>query len=392
MAPISGRLPAPCFFFYICVMTEDFDNYGLDLHCCMILDEYRTALPVFRKIREVVTVALGKAIDDNGIYVTALESRIKQEASLAGKLELKGSKYGSLSDITDIFGARVITFYADEVDKIAALADKIFDVDWANSIDKRKMHELSSFGYNSLHYVCRIPKSLYEDPEMPQINEFRFELQMRTALQHVWANMYHDTGYKSGVEVPSDYLRNLNRLAGMLELADEQFSSIRTNINNYRRLVHQLVSSGRFDEVPLDGDTFGSYLKLKPFDKLNKRIAAINQAEIHPSSSMHYIKALKALGFKTLGDVETLVKDYSDDAYILACFEIGNTDIDIISETVAIQDLLVVHILENGGGRRGLIFLFDTLDGPSDYNEARADRIMAMAAQLPFMNNKYNGK
>ncbi len=369
-------------------MQQNIEKYGLDLHCSMILEEYREKLPVFEKIKEIVTGVLSKALSENGIYITALESRIKAEESLAGKLELKGAKYKTLESITDIFGARVITFYTDDVDKIAAMADKIFDIDWENSVDKRKMHELNSFGYNSLHYICRIPKDLYCDPQMPEINGFRFELQMRTALQHVWANMYHDTGYKSGVEVPADYLRNLNRLAGMLELADEQFSTIRTEINNYRRQVQQLVSGGRFDEVPLDGDTFNSYLKLKPFDKLNRRIAAINQAEIHPASSVHYLKVLKTLGFKTLGDIAALIRDYSDDAYQLATYEIGNTDIDIISETIAIQDLLVVHILENGGGQRGLTYMFDTLNGPSDYNKARAERIVETARQLSFMNKQ----
>lgn len=367
-------------------MFENIEQYGLDPHCTMILEEYRESVPVFEKIKEIAVDAINRAISENGIYITAVESRIKAEQSLVGKLELKGVKYMNLSDITDIFGMRVITFYTDEVDKIAAMADRLFDIDWANSVDKRKMHELNSFGYNSLHYICRIPQSLYFDPQMPQVNEFRFELQMRTALQHVWANIHHDTGYKSGVEIPYDYLRNLSRLAGMLELADEQFSQIRTGINDYRRQVQQLVSSGKFEEVPLDGDTFGSYLKIKPFAKLNKRIAAINQAEVHHASCVHYIVVLKALGFKTLGDVEQLIRDYSDDAYKLATYELGNTDIDIISETVAIQDLLIVYILENGGGERGLIYMFDSLNGPSDYNVRRAKRIVDTAAQLPFMN------
>lgn len=367
-------------------MSDDLEKYGLGLKETMILEDYRLMLPTLHRMEEVVAATLRENIAKSGLYITALETRIKTEESLAGKLELKGSKYATLEDITDILGARIITFFTDEVDKISAMVDRIFDVDWQNSVDKRKMHELDSFGYNSLHFICRIPESLFHDDEFPQLNSIRFEIQIRTALQHVWATMYHDTGYKSGVEVPKEHLRNLNRLAGMLELADEQFSAIRTSINDYRRQVQGLVSDGRFDEVPLNGDTFRSYLELKPFDKLNRKIAAINQAEVHQVSAIRYLAALKSLGFNTLGDIQNLIKDYSEDAYQLAIFQIGNTDIDIISSDVAIQNLLEVYILVNGGGEMGLVRLFDLINGESSYNRQRAERVLSQARQLSFMN------
>lgn len=369
-------------------MAQNADTYGLDVHCTMILEEYREMKPVFEKMCSIVRMTLDDAISSGGLYVTAVESRVKEEKSLVGKLEMKGSKYASLADITDILGLRVITFFSDEVDKISAMVDRLFDVDWDNSVDKRKMHELDSFGYNSLHYICRIPESLYHDPEHPEINSYRFEIQMRTALQHVWATMYHDTGYKSGVEVPVEYLRNLNRLAGMLELADEQFSIIRTDINAYRHKVQSLVASGNFKEVPLNGDTFKSYLQLKPFDKLVHRIAAINQAEVHEVSVAPYLPVLKEFRLETLSDVEDFIRDNSEEAYQLAVFQIGNTDLDIISSNVAVQDLCIVHVLKNGGGVNQLTHIFDMLSGPSDYNRSRAERILCAARQLPFMNRK----
>ncbi|MBQ0077818.1 MAG: hypothetical protein KBS55_04210, partial [Bacteroidales bacterium] len=329
-------------------MQTPLEKYGLDLHSEMILQEYRDLLPVFERMCELAASFLHEQIKASGLYITAMESRVKTEQSLAGKLELKGSKYSSLSDITDVLGLRVITFYTDEVDKISAVVEKLFDVDWSESVDKRKMHELDSFGYNSLHYICRIPKSLFFDPEMPEINTLRFELQMRTALQHVWATMYHDTGYKSGIEVPREYIRNLNRIAGMLELADEQFSNIRTSINDYRRNVQNLVAGGDFADVPLDADTFRSYIQLGRLEPLVKRIAAINQAEIHRTTLLPYLDALHEFGFKTLQDIENLIRDYSQDAYALADNQIRNTDLDILSSTISIQKLLTVCLISSG--------------------------------------------
>ena len=132
----------------------------LDIHCEMILDEYREKLPVYEKMKPVVLNLLRTCLNNNRIIVSGLEARVKTEKSLIGKLELKGYKYHSLEDITDILGARIITFYSDEVDIISALAEKLFDIDWDNSIDKRKMLEIDRFGYVSLHYVCRIPETL----------------------------------------------------------------------------------------------------------------------------------------------------------------------------------------------------------------------------------------
>jgi len=198
--------------------------------------------------------------------------------------------------------------------------------------------------------------------------------------------MHHDTGYKSDVEIPAEYIRTLNRLAGMLELADDEFSRIRSSINDYRRRVQGLVADGKFDDVPLDGDSYRNYLTLGPFDKLNKRIAALNQAEIHNTSLMPYLEVLRQFGFKTLGDIERMIKDEGEDAYQLAVLQIGGTDLDIISSNVAIQDLCIVHVLSNGGGIIGLEKLFEMLNGKTEYTRTRAERVFEQASHLRFMN------
>ena len=349
------------------------NDYGLDMHCQMILDEYNENLEVFRKMETVVREQIEKMICENGLYVNTIESRIKTEASLAGKLELKGKKYKTLSDVTDIFGARIVAFYTDEVDKISALLEKIFIIDHENSVDKRKMLSLDQFGYMSLHYICSIPPALYSEPGKPEINEYRFEIQIRTALQHVWATMNHDTGYKSGVEVPLEYRRTLNRLAGLLELADEQFAGIRTEINNYRRKVQTLVADGNFDEVHLNVETFRSYLSLNPFGKLIGKIASINQAEIYNDTLIPFFDVLVKLDFKTLGDIEKMKKDCSEAAYQLALHQLAGTGLDIVALSVALQNLCVVYVVKKGGGEAGLKYLYDLFYGVSDYNATRAE-------------------
>jgi ppGpp synthetase/RelA/SpoT-type nucleotidyltranferase len=349
----------------------------LDPHCQAILQEYKDNLPQFRKIETRVRNDIKRTLDDAGLLVAAIESRVKGYDSLAGKLELKGNKYNSLADLTDIIGLRVITFYIDDVDKVASAVERLFTIDWENSVDKRKIHEIDSFGYLSLHYICSVPDFPY-----------RFEIQMRTLLQHAWANMDHDTGYKSGVEIPKRYMRNMSRLAGMLELVDDEFSKIRIELTDYRRRVQALVRSGNLDEVPIDGDTFRSYLELNPFSQLNKRIASMNQAEIQDVPLMPYLAVFKGIGLKTLGDIARIIKEYSEGAYQIACYQIGLTDLDIISSSIGPQDLCIAYILKNGGGKAGIKNMFDLLNGDNESNEMIAEMLLEQSKDLPFMYSR----
>ena len=357
----------------------------MDLHTEFLLEEYDELQPVLQRMYNFVLKHLEQTLDDNGIEVTSVRARLKTRKSLEGKLALKGSKYASITDVTDLLGARIITYYTDDVDRIAAIAEQLFSIDWENSVDKRRLHDLDSFGYNSLHYVCRLPETLVKDPDCPQLNSIRFELQLRSTVQHAWAAINHDIGYKSGVEIPHEYLRQMNRLAGMLELADVEFSRIRMAITEYRRRVQNLVSSGRLDDVLLDGDTFSNYLLTEPFDELNKRIAFINQAEIQEVPMDAYLGVFKSFDCHTLGDVHRLFLKYQDDAFLLARYQLGNTDIDIISSAVGVQNICIVYILRQGGGKMGLTRLFNMINGNNPQNEILAETTFKIAQNLPFM-------
>ena len=357
----------------------------LDAHGEMLLEQYRELLPELEPLSERVCSLLNQALKEKGIYVTAIEHRVKSERSLRRKLELKGAKYRSISDVTDLVGLRVITFYTDDVDKVAVVAKGLFDIDWHDSVDKRKLHQLNSFGYNSLHYICRLRGQESAGAGGGRAEQLRFELQMRTALQHVWSTIEHDTGYKGDVKVPDVYLRQFHRLAGMMELIDDEFSRLRQVLTDYRRQTLALVKSGRLDDVALSRDTFRSYLDLHPFDRLNKRIAAVNQAEIFPVSLMAYLPALESFGLETLGQVQRFIDEHSDAAYQLAVAQLAVTDLDILSSSTALQYLCVVHVLRQGGGREGLKSFYDIVNGDNESNGLLADAMFSQAETLPFM-------
>lgn len=354
----------------------------MDLHGQMIMDQFLSNAENYSILKEKVLKLLRDTIDNNGIFVTGIEGRVKTESSLRGKLELKGSKYSSINDITDIVGCRVITFYGDEADRIAALIENMFIIDWENSVDKRKMLQKDQFGYMSIHYICQIPESLFSDPDNPELNNIKFEIQIRTALQHVWATIYHDTGYKNDVEIPNEYLRKLSRLAGLLEIADDEFRSARDEISDYRKRLKSLIKDGCLESIELNGDSFRDYLDMNPFEKLNRNIAAINSAEIQPANLYGYLEVLKNFELSTLADVEEFISSNYDDAFRISVYQLSGKDIDIISETLGLQNLCLAHILRNGGGLRELKNFYDAVNGKKDRNTKSAERIIRLAETI----------
>lgn len=352
----------------------------LSPHCEALMQQYHERLPQLSQMQQQVYDQLCKVLHEQGIELNAIEYRLKTEASLKGKLERKGEKYRTLSDITDLVALRVITFYTDDVDKVAAIVKSLFVVDWDRSVDKRKLHQLNSFGYNSLHYVCHLKEGPFSG--------IPFELQMRTALQHVWSAIEHDIGYKGTVKLPPEYRRQFSRLAGMLELADDEFSRLRTTMTDYRRHVQALVKSGQLDDVTLSIDSFNSFLELHPFERLNQRIAAVNQAEIFPASLMPFLPVLETFQLETLGHVQRFIDENSEDAYQLALSQLAITDLDILSETVGLQYLCLVFAIKQGGGRIGLKQIYDTIYGTSDANLVLADMILEQAKALNFLKTQ----
>ncbi len=347
-------------------------------HTAELLESYHEQLPQLEQLIEQASNLLKAALREQNIQLNTFEGRIKTEESLAGKLEKKGYKYRTLHDVTDVVGIRVVTYYTDDVDKVAAIAKQIFDIDWKNSVDKRK-HQLNSFGYLSLHYICY----LKEGP----LRTIPFEIQMRTALQHVWSAIEHDIGYKGAVKLPPEFVRQFSRLAGMLEMADDEFSRLRTTMTDYRRQVQALVKSGHFSEVSLSTDSFRQFLELKPFDRLNQRIAAVNQAEIFPAPMMQFLPILESFRFTNLGDIKLFISENSEDAYQLAVSQIAITDLDILSESIALQNLCLVYAIKQGKGLYGIKAIYDTINGEQESNTALAENILHLASQLPFMHN-----
>jgi ppGpp synthetase/RelA/SpoT-type nucleotidyltranferase len=86
--------------------------------------------------------------------------------------------------------------------------------------------EDEKFGYASIHYLVRLKVNRTDLSEYSRFKGLVAEIQVRTILQHAWAEIEHDIQYKSAI--PSSIRRRFMSLAGMLEIGDREFQAIQS--------------------------------------------------------------------------------------------------------------------------------------------------------------------
>ena len=315
----------------------------MNLKCKLILEDYRKQKDSFIKLGDVVHDILSNIAKSLGLTVLAVEHRIKEEKSLAGKLERKGDLYNSFEDITDILGCRVICFLSDEVEKIGKKVEESFVVDWENSSNKKDLLKENAFGYLSLHYICSLP---FGDKWPDEICGKKFEIQIRTILQHAWSAIHHDIGYKSDFGVPREISRQFARLAGLLELADDEFVRARDNMTNYTEDIRKRIITDDADDVIINMISLNEYvLHNKNMQKLIKEIADIAGAEISVIDPESYIPQLAYLGITKLGDIERMIKENYSLVITLANKALAVANLDIVSSSVALRFLCRAELM-----------------------------------------------
>lgn len=298
--------------------------------------------------------------------------RIKDADSLSEKICRKGEKYKTLSDITDIGGVRIITYYADDVDRVAELIEREFKVDKENSIDKRKTLEPNVFGYLSLHYVICLDDRRTVLPEYENLVKLKIEVQIRSILQHSWAEMEHDMGYKSNIEVPSEIVRDFSRLAGLLEIADKEFQEIRQKISKYKLEVSEKIQHDEQDEeIKLDAVSLQILLDTdKEYISLNQEIADFTGIRINSSliDTQVVLNECRWLGIMTVGDLKRLLEQKKDMAVSLAKKILGDGAGRISFKTIGLLYLFYAELVTEHSKQKLLDFLNENYIGREKLN------------------------
>lgn len=247
---------------------------------------------------------IGEILTASNVKYHSVAARIKSRDSLRLKVQ-SSTGYRSLSDITDVCGVRIITYFADEVDKVAKIIEEEFEIDREHSVDKRIALDPDRFGYLSLHYVAKMPPTRLELRENRGFAGCQVEIQIRSILQHSWAEIQHDLGYKSVRSVPRELQRRFSRLAGLLEIADGEFTAIREDFEKYEKQVRTDIRTAP-ESVAIDLTSLRAFVEgSKAVRELDEKIASMMNAKLTRAKvNDSNVQQIVYVGFKTIGDIE----------------------------------------------------------------------------------------
>jgi len=205
-----------------------------------ILTQFDIRQPIFERFQGKLKSILEELLVAEHVKFLQVTCRVKEKESLSKKIDDKLNKYNNLEEITDVLGARIVTYFESDVDQVAKIIEREFKIDRENSVDKRKL-KVNEFGYRSLHYVLSLDEKRGTVTENKAFATYKAEVQIRSILQHAWAEIQHGLGYKDKAGIPEKYVRAFNRTAALLETADIEFDRLKTNLSEYSVGVRQLI-------------------------------------------------------------------------------------------------------------------------------------------------------
>ena len=103
-----------------------------------ILNEYDRKVELYSRFCESVEHLLKDLLHTSDIRINAVASRPKERDSFEQKIK-SNPKYVSLETVTDVAGARVITYFEDDVDRVDGIIRGEFEIDPMAQANRRSI-------------------------------------------------------------------------------------------------------------------------------------------------------------------------------------------------------------------------------------------------------------
>ncbi len=200
-----------------------------------VVRQYAELQPELRLAAEQFVNLVTSVLDEAGINYLSVTGRAKSVASFAAKAARLADGRpvfdDPLREITDQIGIRVITYVHSDVQAVADLLEDQVVVYVDRDMGQETAGE-GRFGYASRHLLVGLDPVREGQDGYELMRGRQAQIQIRTVLQHAWAEFEHDIRYKGTIpdEHVPDFDRRFTLAAGLLELADREFSTIRARL------------------------------------------------------------------------------------------------------------------------------------------------------------------
>lgn len=283
--------------------------FDFEAHRKTAVDSYVKIRPLYEEFSRTITDILTEALAGRGVKVHSIQGRAKDLESFGQKVMRRSDvdpevpKYGNpMRDITDLAAARVITFFPRTAEEVETCLRAEFEI--VEKVDHTaQLQQEERLGYQSVHYLVRLKENRTRLPEYARFLDLVGEVQVRTVLQHAWAEIEHDIQYKSPTVIPVAIRRRFMAVAGALEIVDREFQAIQDADLELKESARESVQRGELDSVEITADALQAYL--------DKKLGA--DARMADWSYNWTVRLLLRLGFKNFRQVDECIGGYDDD-------------------------------------------------------------------------------
>jgi len=278
---------------------------------------------IYEALARKVKFILQEVLDYRRINYYSINNRAKKVESY--KQKATSGKYKEpRAEIVDMAGIRIITYTDSDAKEVYEIVKDLFNLQPERSIDKTKELGIDKVGYRSIHCVGTLGKKRLRLPENKIFKDMCFEIQIRTILQHAWAEFEHDRNYKFSGILPKNLRRRLSLVAGNLESADREFDDISRAIDAYAKEVGRKTEIGELG-VPVNSTSLKEFM-IRRFEPLIER-------GIEPTLDTIYIEQIKNMGIDTLQKFDQMIPDdyiKVKTTFVTAGEELGSIVADIL--------------------------------------------------------------
>lgn len=149
--------------------------------------------------------------------------RVKDESSLVAKaFVLNKGWFSNYEDITDKVGVRFVLGLSDQIVEVSKFieASDHWQAMGSKEFDEWREKDPRIFDYQSAHFIVTSYSDItYDGVMIPEGT--KCEIQVRTLLQHAYAELSHDTLYKSNITSQPEVHRLFAKSMALMETTDD---------------------------------------------------------------------------------------------------------------------------------------------------------------------------